>query len=244
MTFSTTPPPVYQPPQGNQPPTGCPPPEWQRPEPVTAKGVQQSTFIRKLGVAALLAAATLIPVIMASAAQATAKQTTYVYAAATRTGYAVYVHALVKVGPTQVRNGNRLLYLQRYLGGQWQNMLTRRTLANGQATVGFVQKGDYAYRWVAPEVGYAAWGASTQVHAPLLPTPPFTDGTYRVNVQIPPGLYYTPGNGGCYWARLSDLSGSLESIITNNFFLGSGQVQVSPTDVGFEVTGGCIWRRA
>ena len=54
--------------------------------------------------------------------------------------------------------------------------------------------------------------------------------------DIQPGTYRTESKGlGCYWARLRDLSGSLDSIIDNNFAMeGQEYVEVSPSDYAFE----------
>lgn len=66
-------------------------------------------------------------------------------------------------------------------------------------------------------------------------------GTHKVGVDIQAGLYV--GKAGtdvfdsCYWARLSDLSGSMNSIIANDNAVGQFYVEVSSNDAGLET--GC-----
>ena len=62
----------------------------------------------------------------------------------------------------------------------------------------------------------------------------FLPGTYRVGIDIDPGLYR--GNGRCYWARLSDLSGSFDGIIANGNSNGQFFVEVRPSDYAVEFT--------
>lgn len=59
-------------------------------------------------------------------------------------------------------------------------------------------------------------------------------GMYLVNSEIQPGLY--KGNDPfCYWARLSDLTGSFSSIIANDNAEGQFYLEIAPTDFAFEV---------
>jgi len=62
----------------------------------------------------------------------------------------------------------------------------------------------------------------------------FTTGTWAVDTQIAPGIYHTSGGTGCYWARLSNLSGSNTSIIANNIGVGPQIVSISSSDAGFQ----------
>lgn len=65
------------------------------------------------------------------------------------------------------------------------------------------------------------------------------DGTYLVGTDIAPGTYKAAPatSGNCYYARLRDLTGGLNSIIDNNNTSGPLVVQVSPNDKALEVTG-------
>lgn len=63
-------------------------------------------------------------------------------------------------------------------------------------------------------------------------------GTYLVGTDIRPGIYR--GEAGydlldsCYWARLKDLSGSLDSILANDNSIGQFYTQVKDTDKALE----------
>jgi hypothetical protein len=70
----------------------------------------------------------------------------------------------------------------------------------------------------------------------------FGDGMYIVGKDIEPGTYKTDG-GVIYWARLSNFSGELDSIIANGNPDGSAIVEIAPTDVGFETSGGGTWKK-
>jgi hypothetical protein len=73
------------------------------------------------------------------------------------------------------------------------------------------------------------------------------EGTYRVGVDIAPGTYRTAGpaagRGLCYWARLSDLSGSFDAILANDNLEGPGSVTISSSDVGFKTSGCQTWQQ-
>ena len=69
-------------------------------------------------------------------------------------------------------------------------------------------------------------------------------GILAVGTDIQPGTYRAETAGtdpldGCYWARLSNLSGDFEAIITNNNFTGVATVEIQASDVAFETT--CSW---
>ena len=66
------------------------------------------------------------------------------------------------------------------------------------------------------------------------------DGIYLVGKDIQPGTYKSSGDG--YWARLSDVGGELEDIITNG--LGTNQlVKIHSTDKAFETSGYDHWTK-
>lgn len=81
-------------------------------------------------------------------------------------------------------------------------------------------------------------------------TPPpvdeFSDGTYRVGPDIPPGVYKTrgPSDGGsgigCYYAILNSLNN--QDIDSNDNFDGPTVVQLY-SGKAFQVSGGCTWSR-
>jgi hypothetical protein len=71
-------------------------------------------------------------------------------------------------------------------------------------------------------------------------------GMWLVGGQITPGIYTTNAQAGCYWERLRDFRGTLDSIIANDFVSGAGQqaVVISATDVGFSSDSDCgTWTR-
>lgn len=64
------------------------------------------------------------------------------------------------------------------------------------------------------------------------------DGSYRVGIDIKPGLYKSTNSGSCYWATLTDFTGGFEDLITNDFnYDRSILVQIPSTAKGFEKTG-------
>lgn len=72
-----------------------------------------------------------------------------------------------------------------------------------------------------------------------------SSGTLLVGPDIRPGTYTSTNPGACYWERLSDFEGVLESIITNDFNTTAGAsmvVQVMNADAGFHTSGCGTWR--
>lgn len=60
------------------------------------------------------------------------------------------------------------------------------------------------------------------------------DGTWLVGKEIKRGLYAAPGGPGCYWERLSDLSGRPAATIDNGFARGGPQkVALDTRDFAF-----------
>lgn len=75
--------------------------------------------------------------------------------------------------------------------------------------------------------------------APAHAQAPFGDGTHQVGTTVAPGLYRTLGGDFCYWARSSDASGEVGSIVANRFLLGGRTVvEVEATDAVL-LTQGC-----
>jgi hypothetical protein len=70
-------------------------------------------------------------------------------------------------------------------------------------------------------------------------------GTHIVGTDIEPGTYRAEvDSSGCYWARLSGLSGELDDIITNKFVgEGSTTVTIAATDEAFETNGCTTWEK-
>jgi hypothetical protein len=63
-------------------------------------------------------------------------------------------------------------------------------------------------------------------------------GTFKVGSQVQPGVYVSAAkpSQSCYWARLSDTSGSFDSIIANEFSRGQQVVEILDTDAAIKVT--------
>lgn len=114
--------------------------------------------------------------------------TTVAYIAVSRSYTAVYVNGQVnEVGPTSTTPSvGRTVYVQRNVGGAWQNLLTRTTNTAGHFTVGFVSLPDYQYRLVVPATSTATAATSSVMASP----PPPTAATYayvaasRVNSAV------------------------------------------------------------
>lgn len=66
------------------------------------------------------------------------------------------------------------------------------------------------------------------------PATSFSDGQYRVGIDIYPGIYHTNGGQTCYWERQSGLTGKFDDIIANEFGSGPQTVQILPSDVAFK----------
>lgn len=107
-------------------------------------------------------------------------------------------------------------------------------------------------------------GSTPNDDAPVQPNPPagtaqarkaapkvatVGDGQHAVGEDIKPGTYTTvvgEDSFGCYWARVNDFEGELQSIIANgNLDPGAkGRIVVKKSDAGVEFKGGCEWKRA
>lgn len=72
----------------------------------------------------------------------------------------------------------------------------------------------------------------------------FSDGLYRVGIDIAAGNYHTDGGPNCYWERLNNLSGGFTGIIANGEPTGPTTVRVNSSDKAFSVHGGCTWTAA
>lgn len=87
---------------------------------------------------------------------------------------------------------------------------------------------------------------SAPVRKPVEHAPPVAefvpgDGTWLIGKEIKRGIYTSEGGQGCYWSRLSNLSGETEAIIANSFKPGPQKVALGPKDVAFESAGCGGW---
>ena len=71
------------------------------------------------------------------------------------------------------------------------------------------------------------------------------DGTYRVGVDIAPGIYHTSGGSDfCYWERTSGFGGTLDEVIANDITEGGPTtVEIKASDAGFTTNGCGTWVR-
>lgn len=64
------------------------------------------------------------------------------------------------------------------------------------------------------------------------------DGSYRVGIDIKPGLYQSTNSGSCYWATLTDFTGDIEDLITNDFTMDRNiLVEIRSNAKGFQKEG-------
>jgi hypothetical protein len=97
----------------------------------------------------------------------TFKYGTWNYIASSRVGTAVYINTQVQQYSNSyagvISPAGRISYLQRYIGGTWQNMIARTSNSTGRWTAGFIQTKVYQYRILTHENGTAlsATSAST-----------------------------------------------------------------------------------
>jgi len=73
--------------------------------------------------------------------------------------------------------------------------------------------------------------------------PPSIRGTWAVPDEVKPGTYVSDGGEGCYWARLRDLTGGINSIIANGGDVGRQRVTILRSDKGFETNECGVWRK-
>ena len=84
----------------------------------------------------------------------------------------------------------------------------------------------------------------TDTSTPIPPTPTLLptanpnlieSGTYIIGKDIKPGLYEgQAGTNSCYWARLKDVSGNLDSILANENSVGQYYIRVDSTDYALQ----------
>lgn len=71
-------------------------------------------------------------------------------------------------------------------------------------------------------------------------------GIWEVPGEVKPGTYTTTADDHCYWARLKNFDGELDSINANgNIDPGQrGRIVVKRSDKGLELRGDCVWKAA
>lgn len=69
------------------------------------------------------------------------------------------------------------------------------------------------------------------------------NGTYMIGADIQPGTYRSVDNSGCYWSRLSGLSGSMGDILANDNVNGQAVVTIAATDKAFTSSRRTDWQK-
>ena len=116
---------------------------------------------------------------------------------------------------------------------------------------GRIRTCDHRHRRADPLCGHRRSGQETKTTTAAAPTSAapagIGDGTYIVGTDIKPGLYKTTGPSGdgvlpdCYWERVRDLSGGMDSIIANDNVKGPTTVQISSSGKAFKTSGCAPW---
>jgi hypothetical protein len=70
----------------------------------------------------------------------------------------------------------------------------------------------------------------------------FGSGTYLVGTDVAPGTYRAKGQG-CYWERMHDFAGGLDSILANDNATGQAVVTIKSSDKGFSSTRCGTWTK-
>ena len=100
-----------------------------------------------------------------ASAVTTFKFATWAYVASSRSGGAVTINGLIHQWTTagMTSPAGRVVFLQRYIHGTWQNMVGRTTSSAGRITIGFMQPTVCQYRLIAAETrtAWAGQSAST-----------------------------------------------------------------------------------
>jgi hypothetical protein len=71
----------------------------------------------------------------------------------------------------------------------------------------------------------------------------FENGIFIVGTDIDPGTYRTNGASGCYYARLSGFTGSMDDTLANEDTDAPAIVTILPTDRGFKSSGCGTWTK-
>jgi hypothetical protein len=71
----------------------------------------------------------------------------------------------------------------------------------------------------------------------------FYGGTYQVGSDVQAGTYKADPGGSCYWARLRDLTGGVNSILANGLPNGPTSVTILSSDIAFESDGCGTWTK-
>lgn len=121
---------------------------------------------------------------------------------------------------------------------------TPTTSSSPQPTVTQTVPGPAGATVPGPTVTKTVPGPARTVTAPP-PAPKAAiteDGIYLVGADIKPGTYRSGASPDCYWARLRNTNGDLDSIITNHNG-GNSVVTIKSTDKAFETARCGTWTK-
>lgn len=143
------------------------------------------------------------------------------------------VGSQVKAGRYVTTNAGNFCYWERLSGfsGSFDEIISNEIGSGAHLVVDIL----------STDKGFKTNGCGTWVPYSPKPAAKITDGDWVVNDEIAAGLWQSSESKDCYWARLRDFQGSLDSIITNE--LSSNLVQIEPTDVGFSSSRCGTWTK-
>ncbi len=72
----------------------------------------------------------------------------------------------------------------------------------------------------------------------------FGEGTFIIGTDLEPGTYRNTGGDSCYWARLSNFEGGLNSVIANDNTQGTTIVEIQAGDRGFKSSRCGSWSKS
>lgn len=96
------------------------------------------------------------------------------------------------------------------------------------------------------DVGFNSQGCGTwtkDLSAITASKTSFGAGAYIVGTGMEPGTYRSSGGNNCYWERLRDFTGGMNSIIANGNTNNPTVVTITPTDDGFQSQSCGTWTR-
>jgi hypothetical protein len=98
----------------------------------------------------------------------------------------------------------------------------------------------------ATDAGFNSQGCATwtkDLSAITASNTSFGAGAYMVGTDMVPGTYRSSGGNNCYYERLRDFSGGMNSIIANGNTNNPTIVTITPTDAGFQSQGCGTWTK-
>jgi hypothetical protein len=145
----------------------------------------------------------------------------------------------IDIEPGRYRSEGGVTYFERLSGlsGELADIIANEAFPKGPVIVD-IKDSDMAFKSRGSGIWYLLDGS----YQPELKTS-FGDGWWIAGVDITPGTYRTQDDVS-YWARLSDFSNELGSILANEAFVTGGAiVEIKASDAGFQTQGGAIWTK-